>query len=126
MKRTCFLVVFLMTILSSMVSCSQPRIQTDSVKELKATRLIPGIVLATQALEATVTATPHTENTITTYCLQPPSIGKEIILTSPEIMIVQYYTLLDIGLYDEAYNFLSSSRPNVTVVQSDAIRRKVA
>ncbi len=117
MKRTCFLSVFLITVFILLVSCSQPRTLSDKVDEPEAAQKISRTVLPTQVVETGVTATPAADYSITTSCLHRSSAGEEVILTDPEIMVVQFYTLLDLGLYAEAYNFLSSSRPHPQSVE---------
>ena len=109
MKQTKILpAILLLTLL--LAACSSGVIQTIEV-----TRLVPQTIEVTKIVRQTVVATRVVEESIATT---PESAISSITKTPPVqdsgyydgiIAITQYYTFLGHGLYEEAYQLLSSS-----------------
>ncbi|MBU1662491.1 MAG: hypothetical protein KKD28_13575, partial [Chloroflexi bacterium] len=84
-----------------LTACNVIAVQTVEVIEIVTTKEI-----LTQLTTASETATPEPKN----YSEQEQQFITIEALNQGAIMLVQYYTLLDYGLYEEAYQLLSSSK----------------
>lgn len=85
-------------------------------KAIEVTQIVPQTVVVTKIIPVLITTTPLQAHTLIQNTPSPVSIGTlppmvEIDLSKqdPLIVIVQYYTLLDLHLYEEAFNLLSTT-----------------
>jgi hypothetical protein len=98
-------------LISILISACSPAVQTVEV-----TRIVPQTVVVTQLVQAPVTMTPLPSDTpapptptfAPTTTPEPPHVI-DLSKQDGNIVIVQYYTLLDLHLYEQAYDLLSRS-----------------
>jgi len=90
----------------------------DGIQTVEVTRLVPQTVEVTKIVPQTVIVTQLVQRTATIIPKTPMPVE---IRTEPDqntayydgvIVLAQYYTLLDQKLYEQAYQLLSTSRPN--------------
>jgi hypothetical protein len=91
---------------------------TGTIQTVEVTRLVPQTVEVTKIVPQTVIVTQPVQRTATIIPKTPIPVD---IRTKPDqstayydgtIVLAKYYTLLDQKLYGQAYQLLSSSRPN--------------
>ena len=91
---------------------------TGGTQTVEVTRLVPQTVEVTKIVPQTVIVTQPVQRTATIIPKTPMPVE---IRTEPDqitayydgvIVLSQYYTLLDQRLYEQAYQLLSTSRPN--------------
>lgn len=109
MKRTKLLTVILL-LTFVLTACSSGTIQTVEVTRImpqpvEVTRIVQQTVIATRVVEESIATTPESavSNATETQPVQDSGYYDGIIV------ITQYYTFLGHGLYEEAYQLLSSS-----------------
>ncbi len=103
-KITVIMVCLLVSILTK--ACS-PTIQT---------RIVPQTVVVTRIVEIPITTTPLPTDTLLPATSTPtptatptPTEAIDWYQPDPKVMIVRYFTLLDLHLYEQAYDLLSTS-----------------
>ena len=119
-----FLALLLVCVL---VACSSETIQTMEVtrsvlQTVEVTRIVPQTVIATQIIPIIATTTPEP----LTPAVQTSQPSTDTLLIDGGIVIVQYYTLLDQGLFEEAYQLLSSSAQSPQSVEDFVAGAKMA
>lgn len=128
-----FLCVLLLSILTSCRGISQM---------VKATQLPPSTIGVTSQVSPTVMATKTLSQTvvetqsspITTVfpsetvipAVQTAQSDENVAYYNGIVVIARYYTLLDQGLYEEAYKFLSPSMPHIKTLEDYVMGAKVA
>lgn len=102
---TCVLILIL-------ASACSPTVQTVEV-----TRIVPQTVVVTQLVQVHITVTPLPSDTPTPPTRTPiststpePTHGIDLSKQDGRIVIVQYYTFLDLHLYEQAYDLFSYTR----------------
>lgn len=114
----------------------------DVVRTVKVTQLVPYTIEVTRVVSPTVDTTKAKLQTVTSTPIIPITavLSKETVIPSPQptklninidyyngiVTIAQYYTLLDQGLYKEAYNLLSSSMPHIKTLENYVSGAKAA
>lgn len=136
MKRKTLKFYLCAILLSVLTSCH------NTVQTIEATRLVPYTVEVTReippAIVPTQTKFPTIVETQTRPLITVPAketvIGPVQTAQSNEKIayyngiriIARYYTLLDQGLYDEAYKLLSPSMPHIKTLEDYVVGAKVA
>ena len=100
----------ILLLIYTLVACNSEPTQTIEVtrsipQTVEVTRLVSQTEIATRIVNEIITATP--DSPVVTE--QPCQPNADALLIDGGIVIVQYYTLLDYGLFEEAYQLLSSS-----------------
>lgn len=97
--------------ISILLSACSPTVQTVEV-----TRIVPQTVVVTQLVRVPITTTPVPTDTPVSATSTPvpteipePTHVIDLSKQDGSIVIVQYYTLLDLHLYAQAYDLFSSS-----------------
>ena len=112
MKRTKLLTVILL-LTFVLTACSSGAIQTVGVSRfvpqtIEVTRIIPQTVIVTQVTQMTAASTQEPANETSVAVQTEPDVG----YYNGIVVIAQYYSLFEHGLYEEAYKLLSPSRPH--------------
>jgi hypothetical protein len=113
MRKMVFIHVFSLLFAFVFTSCTRV-IQTAEVTRLvpqtvEVTKIIPQTVIVTQIVQRTATLPPK----LTMPVEIRTALDQNTAYYDGVIVLAQYYTLLDQRLYEQAYQLLSTSRPNV-------------
>ncbi len=86
---------------------------------IEVTRIVQQTMIVTQIIQISVTSTPVSTKTFQPFTPTPaftktslPTEKVDWYQQDPKIVIVRYYTLLDLHLYEQAYDLMSSSSNN--------------
>jgi len=102
MKKKRWEILIMIPIIASLVGCV-----SETVRTVEVTQVVQETVIVPRVREVVITATPRLPYTPALRACQPDNCvpyfaGAEVIR--------QYYTFIDQGLYEDAYNLLSQAR----------------